>query len=283
MSVGGLSKHEKIVIPPDSPERSRLKSRLREFWNGKSEYWEALTLEHALESSLRARAASFLPTGGRLLDVACGSAANSVWLLPRGQYFGTDISFAGLRRAPRASVALICADAEALPFPDACFDAVISTYALEHSVNPVAVLAEMCRVVKSRGRIVCLGPAWDFPFWYPNALRAKSCSAAWRFRYTWGRFFSQCKALLGGTLPFQIIEEPDAFTQPFIYDADAVYIVWSYEVIRQMNRWGCRLVHCETDTPLLGTNPIVRLLKRFLMLFPAYRHAGSTCLMVFER
>lgn len=267
----------------DSSERSRLKSRLREFWNKESQYWEPLTLENSLESPLRARAASFLPSGGRLLDIACGSAANSVWLLPRGEYFGTDISLAGLQRAPRGSLALACADAEALPFSDACFDAAISTYSLEHSVNPVAMLAEMRRVVKPGGRIVLLGPAWDLPFWCPNALRTRANSVVWRLQFTVGRFSRQCRALLGGILPFQIIEEPDAFTQPFICDADAVYIVWSFEVIRQMDRWGCRLVHCETDTQLLGTNPIVRFMKRFLMLFPAYRYAGSTCLMVFER
>lgn len=272
-----------MVANPDLAEHPRLKCRLREFWSKESRYWEPLTAEHSLKSPLRARAASFLQSGGRLLDVACGSAANSVWLLSRGQYFGTDISLAGLQRAPRGSLALACADAEALPFPEGCFDAVISTYALEHSVNPAAMLAEMRRVVKPGGRIVFLGPAWDFPFWYPNALRTRGRSAAWRLRYSASRFFNQCKALLGGPLPFQIIEEPDAFTQPFIHDADAVYIVWTYEVIRQMNRWDCRLVHCETDAQLLGTNPIVRLLKRFLMLFPAYRHAGSTCLMVFER
>jgi hypothetical protein len=34
-----------------------------------------------------------------------------------------------------------------------------------------------------------------------------------------------------GRLPFVIIEEPGAFSKPFTYDSNAVYVVWWYEVI----------------------------------------------------
>jgi hypothetical protein len=97
------------------------------------------------------------------------------------------------------------------------------------------------------------------------------------------RLIGQIRACFFGHLPFVIIEEPDAFSRQFIYDADAVYVVWSYEVIQQMKRWGCRLVYCEVDNPLLGSNPLVRLFKRLLMMVPLYHYAGSTLLMVFER
>ena len=93
---------------------------------------------------------------------------------------------------------------------------------------------------------------------------------------------AQIKAVFFGKFPFLVVEEPDAFSQPFIYDSDAVYVVWSYEVIRQMKLWGCRLIHCEVDNQLLGSHPLVRLMKRVLMLLPTYRFAGSTILMVFE-
>jgi hypothetical protein len=54
-------------------------------------------------------------------------------------------------------------------------------------------------------------------------------------------------------------------------------------VIRQMKRFGCRLVHAEVDDRLWGTKGAVRLLKRVLYLLPPYRHAGGTVLLVFER
>ena len=278
-----MSKATSPSMPVLSASRALLKSRLREFWNSQTLYWDLMTEEIAGSSGNRARAASFIPEGSRILDVACGSASNCVWLLSRGEYFGTDVSLSGLKRAQRAELHLTCADAEALPFAECSFDAVLSTYGLEHSVNPVQMLHEMVRVVRRGGRIVLLGPAWDFPFWYPNSLLTGARSVSWRLRYTVKRFVGQVKALLGGQSPYLIIEEPDAFTEPFVYDADAVYVVWSYEVIRQMKCWGCKVVHVETDNQLLGSNSLVRLGKRLLMLLPAYRHAGSTLLMVFER
>jgi SAM-dependent methyltransferase len=266
-----------------SGSRARLKVRLREFWNSQRLYWDLITEEVASESVNRARAASFIPEGSRILDAACGSASNCVWLLRRGEYFGADVSLGGLKRAQRPNLHLMCADAEALPFAEGTFDAVLATYALEHSANPVQMLKELVRVVRFGGRIVLLGPAWDFPFWYPNSLRTRARSVSWRLGYTLKRFAGQMKALLGGPFPYLIIEEPDAFTEPFVYDADAVYVVWSYEVVRQMKSWGCKLAHIEVDNELLGSNPFVRLGKRVLKLLPAYRHAGSTLLMVFER
>ncbi len=278
-----MSQTTSSSIPALPTSRARLKSKLREFWNSQSAYWDLMTEEMAVNSGNRAKAASFIPEGSRILDVACGSASNCVWLLKRGKYFGTDISQSGLRRAQSAELQLACADAEALPFAEGSFDAVISTYALEHSVNPLQMLQELVRVVRRGGRIVLLGPAWDFPFWYPNSLLTRARSVSWRLRYTVKRFAGQVKALLGGRSPYFIIEEPDAFTEPFVHDADAVHVVWSYEVIRQMKCWGCKVVHVEVDNQLVGSNSLVRLGKRLLMLLPAYRHAGSTLLMVFDR
>jgi SAM-dependent methyltransferase len=263
--------------------RELLKSRLRKFWNAQEEYWSYVTEEIATSSEVRARAASFVPVSSRVLDVACGRAANCVWLLERTQYFGADLSLNGLRHAQREGLRLTCADAEALPFMTGCFDAALATYALEHSANPVQMLSEMTRVVRPGGRVILLGPCWDYPFWYPNSLLTKARSPLWRLRYTGARLLKQFVCICGGPSPFVIVEEPDAFTQPFVYDADAVYVAWSYEIIRQMRRWGLRLVLAEADNKLLGRSPVVRLLKRVLMLLPAYRYAGSTILMVFEK
>src|SRR5262249_42460538 len=97
------------------------------------------------------------------------------------------------------------------------------------------------------------------------------------------RLYGQLLAMLGGPSPFLIIEDPEAFTKPFIYDSDAVYVAWTYEIIRQMKKWGCKPVHTSVDNRMLGLNFFVRTVKRVLMLLPPYRNAGSTVLMVFER
>jgi SAM-dependent methyltransferase len=261
----------------------RLRARLREFWAGYDGYLDHPAQDGAGERSVRVRAASFVPLGSRILDVACGLATNSVCLEPRGAYFGTDLSLNFLEHSPAGNLRLACSDGEALPFAAESFDAVISTYALEHCVEPRRFLREMHRVARRGGRIILLGPAWDFPFWYPNALLSKSGSFLWRVGYAARRAGGQLRAMLGGESPFVIIDEPDAFTHPFVYDSDAVYVVWTFEVIRLMKEWGCSMITAEADTPLLGENALVRFGKRMLMKLPAYRFAGSTVLMVFEK
>jgi SAM-dependent methyltransferase len=261
----------------------RLRARLRAFWAANDAYLDHPAQDDAGERSLRLRAASFVAEGSRILDVACGLGTNSDSLAGRGEYFGTDVSVNFLRRGVERSLRVACSDGEALPFAAGAFDAVISTYALEHCVEPVRFLREMHRVARGSGRIILLGPAWDFPFWYPNALLSKAGSFLWRVGYSARRAAAQLRAILGGASPFMIIEEPDALTHPFVYDSDAVYVVWTFEVIRLMNEWGCQLVHGETDTPLLGENALVRLGKRLLMKLPPYRYAGSTVLLVFEK
>jgi len=267
----------------DKARSERLRGRLRKFWSGYDGYLDNPAQGDAGEGSLRVRAASFVPEGSRILDVACGLGTNSVCLSPRGEYFGTDISLNFLRHAPRRDLRLACSDGEALPFAAESFDAVISTYALEHCVEPVRVLREMQRVARRGGRIILLGPALDFPFWYPNALLSRAKSLRWRLGYAARRAAGQVRAMFRGASPWMIIEEPDALTQPFVYDSDAVYVVWTYEVIRQMHEWGWRLIHGEADTPLLGDNALVRFGKRVFMKLAAYRYAGSTVLLVFEK
>src|SRR5437667_8700367 len=120
------------TMKTEGPARSRLKQRLIHFWDTQPVYWEGITDEISAKTPSRGRAASFIQEGSRILDVACGSAANAQWLKPRGSYFGCDISQAGLKRVQQSGLLQACADAEALPFADASFDAEISTFALEH-------------------------------------------------------------------------------------------------------------------------------------------------------
>jgi SAM-dependent methyltransferase len=260
-----------------------LKKRLVSFWNSREVYWDPISTSEARESPEREKAVSFLPEGGRVLDVACGSAANAAFIARRCSYVGADISPTGLHRAAGSALCLVCGDAEQLPFAGDSFDGTISTFALEHSVNPVRMLQEMHRVVRPGGRIVLLGPSWDLPFWYPNAMQSDMQDPGRRLAYTWRRLLGQAGGWLFGRLPFFRVEEPDVFHRDMVNDADAVYVVWTYEVIRQMKRFGCRLIHAEVDDRMWGTRSLVRLMKRILYALPPYRHAGSTVLLVFER
>ncbi|MGB2890584.1 MAG: class I SAM-dependent methyltransferase [Candidatus Acidiferrales bacterium] len=224
-----------------------------------------------------------MPTDASVLDIACGTAANSLWLRDRCRYFGIDLSTSALQKSIHPSLRLACGDAGQLPFREESFDAVIASYVLEHAVEPVETLQEMCRVARPGGTIVLVGPAWDFPFWYPNSLRSKGHDRWWRLRYALSRSLGQLCGWCFGEFPFAGVDEPDAFHSDFVCDSDAVYIVWTYEVIRIMKRWGHKLVHWEVDDRLLGTAPAVRCLKRLLLLLPVYRYAGSCVLLVFKK
>jgi SAM-dependent methyltransferase len=60
------------------------------------------------------------------------------------------------RAGPRPRVSFEVADAAALPFPDASFDAVMAQTLLAHVHDPIAILAQLWRVTRSGVRIGAL-------------------------------------------------------------------------------------------------------------------------------
>jgi len=93
------------------------------------------------------------------LDVACGTGDMAVELLKRGcSVTGIDLSeeMLAIARRKTASANFQLANAEALPFDDATFDAVTSAFGIRNFVHLDKGLAEMARVLKSGGRMVIL-------------------------------------------------------------------------------------------------------------------------------
>jgi SAM-dependent methyltransferase len=96
--------------------------------------------------------------GDRLLDVACGPGgvlnAFAPWV---HQAVGIDLTMAMLSQArlrlAEGVVWLVCGDAERLPFPDAVFTLVVTTWAMHHFANPGRVLEEAARVCRRGGRV----------------------------------------------------------------------------------------------------------------------------------
>jgi 2-polyprenyl-3-methyl-5-hydroxy-6-metoxy-1,4-benzoquinol methylase len=120
----------------------------------------------------RAIHAQFLPylqAGQQVLDVGCGEAVLSSLAAEQGAWMtACDISSPNLRGARRvtaqryASVTLLQADAEQLPFGDSSFDVVLSSHVLEHLPGVRQGLAELYRVTRNCALIAmptCLNPA----------------------------------------------------------------------------------------------------------------------------
>ena len=98
--------------------------------------------------------------GQRVLDVACGTGVVAVTAALRGaKASGLDLTPALLERANKnakiagVAVEFVEGDAEALPYPDASFDIVLSQYGHMFAPRPAVVVKEMLRVLKPGGRI----------------------------------------------------------------------------------------------------------------------------------
>lgn len=133
-------------------------------------------LEASLRANFRARLARLHRPrpDARLLDVgaaygyAVDEARRAGW-----RAVGTEISPAAARaaaRVARGSVAV--ADAAALPFADASFDALTLWDVLEHLADPHAAIAEAARVLARDGRLVL--STGDV-----GSLAARVCGARW--------------------------------------------------------------------------------------------------------
>jgi ubiquinone/menaquinone biosynthesis C-methylase UbiE len=92
----------------------------------------------------------------RVLDVATGPGYVAGAAARRGaSVVGVDFSAAMLAEARRhhPAIAFEAADAAALPFPDASFDAVVMSFGLLHLDRPDQALAEAYRVLRVSGRV----------------------------------------------------------------------------------------------------------------------------------
>jgi ubiquinone/menaquinone biosynthesis C-methylase UbiE len=95
----------------------------------------------------------------QVLDAGCG--AGGVLERLSGQVslaVGLDCDRASLLRHRDPRLCLAAGTLEQLPFPDAVFDLVISSWVLEHLPRPSLVFAEIARVLKPRGHFVFLTP-----------------------------------------------------------------------------------------------------------------------------
>jgi avermectin B 5-O-methyltransferase len=110
-----------------------------------------------------------LAAGERVLDLGCGTGRPALRIAERYPVEVTGITIspeqAEMARA-RADgggdrpgrVEFVLADATAMSFPDACFDAVLAIESLEHMPDQAAVLSTISRLLKPGGRLVCAQP-----------------------------------------------------------------------------------------------------------------------------
>ena len=144
-----------------------LKSRQQAAW-GTGDYAVIGTTLQIVGESLAE--ACDLRTDERVLDVAAGNGNATLAAARRGcvvtstDYVGSLLERGAERaRAERLEIAFQVADVEALPFADASFDAVVSTFGVMFAPDHARSAAEMARVVRPGGRI-------GLANWTPDSL-----------------------------------------------------------------------------------------------------------------
>lgn len=96
-----------------------------------------------------------VPPGARLLDAGCG-------FKPWQDCFSPDVAYWGVDYSAEWSAPNALASADALPFADNTFDAVICSEVLEHTRYPEQCIAELKRVCKPGG-LVYISTPFCFP------------------------------------------------------------------------------------------------------------------------
>jgi ubiquinone/menaquinone biosynthesis C-methylase UbiE len=143
--------------PATAPDFAAIKTRQQGAWASGDYAVIGTTLQIVGENLAEACDLRFDET---VLDVAAGNGNATLAAARRGcqvtstDYVGSLLERGAERaRAERLNVTFQQADAEALPFADAQFDAVLSTFGVMFAPNQARAAAEMARVCRPGGRI----------------------------------------------------------------------------------------------------------------------------------
>ena len=143
------------MTDPSGPPIEQLKQNLRSMWMAGDFGVVAKTIASGGEDFIRRLA---IPSGSRVLDVACGTGNLAIPLARSGCIVtGVDIAPNLLEQArQRAKTEGLQAtfdegDAEQLPYADGTFDAVVTMFGAMFAPRPELVSSELARVVKPGG------------------------------------------------------------------------------------------------------------------------------------
>jgi SAM-dependent methyltransferase len=156
-TASGRTRDGAPPVGAPQPDYPAIKGRQKGAWSSGDYALIGTTLQIVGETLCEA---ADLRAGQRVLDVAAGNgnaslAAARRWCeVTATDYVPELLQRAGERAAAeRLDIRLREADAEALPFPDGSFDAVLSTFGVMFTPDQARAAAELARVCRSGGRI----------------------------------------------------------------------------------------------------------------------------------
>ena len=125
--------------------------------------------------------ATFLPPGGRILEIGAGSGQQALALAQkRFKVDAIEVPSSAYRNSRLYPV--VDYDGRHFPFPDATFDAVFSSNVLEHVVDLSWLNTEVKRVLRPGGCCVHVMPTPAWRLWTTVLLLPAALQAVWKLR-----------------------------------------------------------------------------------------------------
>lgn len=143
-----------------------------------------------LVAHIRARASEVsLAKGSRILDMACGTGAQSIAFAKKGfSVVGVDLSPDMLARAKKKirkeyDINFVCRDASKIEYPDSYFDLSSISFGLHDMPEEIglAILREMKRATKQNGKIVIVD--YHVPRNAASAFIGNRIAKIWESKY----------------------------------------------------------------------------------------------------
>ncbi|WP_159039665.1 class I SAM-dependent methyltransferase [Streptomyces sp. TP-A0356] len=153
---------------------------------GTPEFYEQMTRSrYALQPWLPDLLRSWVPAGGRVLEIGCGAGTDhSVIAGIARETAAIDLASRGARLTQkrlelegRPGIAQV-ADAEDMPFPDQSFDGVYSFGVLHHTDHPERVVEEMWRVMRP-------GATFMVALYHKHSMFAAQKAIEYIVRFRW--------------------------------------------------------------------------------------------------
>jgi SAM-dependent methyltransferase len=127
-------------------------------YDGIADWYDTEFLSDSHEPGRTAALRLLGPGPGRLLDLGCGTGAQTVAFREAGwEVTGVDASEDMLRRARSRGLQVVEADVSALPFDDDAFEAVVSLWTHTDVDDFASAIGEVGRVLRPGGPFVYVG------------------------------------------------------------------------------------------------------------------------------
>jgi len=143
-------------MPSTAPVRPR--NHLGQYDDLVAEWWDPRGKFAALHWLAKVRG-GLVPApasaGAVLLDLACGGGLTAPHVPAGYRHVGLDITESALREARRHGVVPVRGDIRRLPYADGCAEVVVAGEVFEHVDDLPTVVAEIARVLKPGGLLVC--------------------------------------------------------------------------------------------------------------------------------